>query len=41
VFFTRPISALFLAAAVLSVIFSIRSIWKAYKKDNGQKGAVV
>jgi putative tricarboxylic transport membrane protein len=41
VFFTRPISALFLAAALLSVIFSIRSIWKAYKKDNGQKSAVV
>ena len=33
VFFTRPISAVLLAAALLSVIFSIRSVLKMRKKN--------
>ena len=33
VFFTRPISAVLLAAAVLSVIFSVRSVLKMRRKD--------
>jgi putative tricarboxylic transport membrane protein len=32
-FFTRPISAVLLAAALLSVIFSVRSILKMRKKN--------
>jgi putative tricarboxylic transport membrane protein len=39
VFLTRPVSALLLAAALLSVVLSIRSILRDRKKQNGAPGA--